>query len=159
MQREWRFQTAAYAYLRKALPADALVWGTDHAGKRSPAAGARMKQRGIIPGIPDLFIFYKRTLIGLELKAGRNTATDAQQAFGASIVENGGAFSVVTTIEQIEALLRHMHIPLRATTLTAAERDAFLSMERAPSKSKPRTEKPSRARVARVQAVIAKYLP
>ncbi|CAB4166628.1 hypothetical protein UFOVP853_45 [uncultured Caudovirales phage] len=153
---EHHLQTAAYAYLRKALPPEAMVWSTDHAGKRSVAAGARMKQRGIIPGISDMFVFHKRLLIGLELKAGSNGATDAQNAFGGGVVENGGLFAVVRSLEEIERTLRQAGIPLRATMLTAVERDALLAAPTAPRESKPRTQKPSAARVRKVQAVFAR---
>lgn len=151
---EHQFQCAAYAYLRKALPADALVWSTDHAGKRSPAAGARMKQRGIIPGISDMFIFWRGTLVALELKAGRNAATEAQDVFGSTITDNGGHYCVVNSLEQIECVLRDVGFPLRATTLTAAERDALLAAPKAPRKSKPRAQKPSVSRVRRVQRIM-----
>lgn len=156
---EHQLQTAAYAYLRKALPPEALVWSTDHAGKRSVAAGARMKQRGIIPGISDMFVFWRGTLVALELKSGRNGATDAQDVFGHAVMDNGGRYYVVNSLEHIEAYLRHVGIPLRATMLTAVERDALLAAPKAPRKSKPRVQKPSAARVRKVQAVMARYLP
>lgn len=159
-QREWQFQSAAYAYLRRALPEDALVWSTDHAGKRSPVAGMRMKQRGIIPGISDMFIFWRGTLVALELKAGRNAATEAQDVFGSTIMDNGGHYYVVNSLEMIEHCLRDVGFQLRATTLTAQERDARLAAPK-PAKAprKPRQVKPAASRVRRVQAIMSRYLP
>lgn len=152
---EHAFQSAAYAFLRRALPADALVWSTDHAGKRSIAAGARMKQRGIIPGISDMFVFWRGMLVALELKAGRNSATEAQDVFGSAITDNGGHYYVVNSLEMIECVLRDVGFELRATTLTAVERDARLAAPKAPRKpAKPRAVKPSVSRVRRVQAIM-----
>ena len=123
---EHTFQEAAYVYLCKALPT-ATIWGVDHAGKRSVIQGARLKRRGIIPGIHDLFAFCDGVLTSYELKAGKNDATEAQEAFGASIRVNGGHSYVCWTIEDIEAGIRAAGLVPRVLAMTAQERDARLA--------------------------------
>lgn len=158
---EWDFQAAAYAYLRKTLPVEALVWATDHAGARSPAQGARLKRRGIIPGIPDLFVWSNGRLIGLELKVGTNTATEDQKLFGMALRHCiGGHWFMVRTLEDVEIAMLAAGIRLRATTLTAKQREdmryARAAMPQQPAKAP--TTKPSTNRIKRVEAVRSRVM-
>jgi hypothetical protein len=151
---EHQFQQAAYVYLRAALPG-AAIWSTDHAGKRTPMAGARLKQRGVIPGISDMFVYWAGQLVALELKAGKNDATEGQNSFGAMIRDNGGRFYVVWCIADIETALRGIGFPLRATTMTAQDRDMKLAAPSVKKASKPRAAKPAASKLrkwARIQS-------
>ena len=155
---EHTFQAAAYVYLCRALPQHALIWGVDHAGKRTPIQGARLKQRGIIPGICDLFVFSDGVLIGFELKAGKNDATDMQEAFAARIKANRGYAFTVWSLEDIEFSLRDAGITPRAMAMTAQERDARLAAKATAKPSRSRAEKPSTDRIRRMEAVRGKVL-
>lgn len=145
---EHDFQAAAHVFLCRALP-EAVHWATDHAGARSPAAGARLKRRGIVPGIPDHFTLYRGILIAWEWKAGQNAATDSQISFGEAIAGAGGHFFVCRTIDEIEAALNGLGWPLRAS---AKGIDAKLAARaEAPRKlAKPRAEKPTSAQLRAV---------
>lgn len=59
------------------------------------------------PGSPDLFVINHRKggqLVGLELKSATGKASDAQKLFGAKIVEAGGVFGVVRSVDDVIAL-------------------------------------------------------
>jgi len=138
---EHDFQAAAHVFLSRALP-DAVHWATDHAGARSPIAGARLKRRGIVPGIPDHFTWRWGTLIAWEWKAGSNTTSGSQDAFGAAIKRHAGHYVVCYRIEEIEAFLVSLGWSLQATS---GGIDAKLAARaETPRKlSKPRAEKPT----------------
>lgn len=156
IQHEHKLQQAVHAYLVRALPSDAMHWGMDSAGKRSRNAQVRMKERGMIAGIHDMAVVYAGRLITIELKAlnNRNGMSDGQRAFGDRLKQCGADWFEARCIEDVEIGLRVRGVPLRATALTAAERDALLATPKAPRKSKPRTVKPSVSRVRRVQAIM-----
>ncbi len=158
---EHTYQEAAYAYLCKAFPTG-VVWGTDHAGKRTMIQGARLKRRGIIPGIHDLFLFFQGTLVSFELKYGKNDATDQQVAFGNSIKANGGHSFVCWTIEDIEAGCRAAGLSPAAMVMTSKERDARLAVRFAGTKpvksSKSMAEKPTAARVRKMHALRGRIM-
>jgi hypothetical protein len=130
----------------------------DHAGKRSVIQGARLKRRGIIPGIHDLFAFCDGVLMTFELKAGKNDATGAQQSFSASIRANRGWSYVCWTIEDIEAGIRAAGLTPQAMVMTPGERDARLAARSgAVAKSfKPQRAKPSTGKIKRMESLRAK---
>lgn len=53
-------------------------------GKRGAREGSKFKKMGVRPGVPDLVILpTKGDACFIELKAGKNTETDAQKEWGA----------------------------------------------------------------------------
>ena len=124
------FQEAVIKYLRHALPETALFSGVDHATK-SASEGERKKKQGVIRGLPDVMIWWAGRFYGLELKAGRNDATDEQKDVGAAIKRNGFQWDVFWCIEDIETWLRNLGVPLRATTMSAATADARIAAKAA----------------------------
>ena len=153
---EWRFQEAAYAYFRKAFPPHALIWGADRGvGRKTQNQRAGETRRGIIAGIHDLFVFCDKELMTFECKAGKNGTTEAQDEFAARVERNGGRSVVCWTLEDIEAGMRGFGFEPIAK-LTATERDALLAAPKPTRKYKARTERPSAARVRKVQAVLGR---
>ena len=66
-------------------------------GKRSKSAGARMKQEGLKPGVPDVCLPVPRGgFHGLyvEMKVGKNKPTDNQREWLAGLKEQGYATAV-----------------------------------------------------------------
>jgi hypothetical protein len=45
---------------------------------------------GVLPGVPDIVLFYRREFYGLELKAANGRPTEAQLAFMANLDKQGG---------------------------------------------------------------------
>ena len=149
---EWRLQEAVWAYLAQALPTDALAWASDEAGSAPNAhIGARRKARGIIAGVPDLFVWHRGKLVGLELKAGSNGPNINQKLFGDRMAHCiGGFWFVCRTLEEVERALRGVAIDLRATTLSTQQRDSMLAVRATKPAAKqkaPQAKRPSRRQV------------
>ena len=142
---EAQLQAAVVKFLRLALPEGALISGIDHSTK-SASEGERKKRMGIVRGLPDIAIWLNGRFYGIELKAGRNKATDDQERIGAQLVANGFQWGEFRTIEAIETWLRCMGVPLRATTMTAAEADARVAAKIAAPVPKKRAVRGKRVR-------------
>lgn len=52
-------------------------------------------------GSPDVFLLHKGILWGIEVKTDKGTVSDAQKAFGALIVNNGGNYLVARSIDDV----------------------------------------------------------
>lgn len=149
---EWTTQEAIYTYLCQALPT-AAIWGADVHGKLTPLARIRMKNRGIIAGIHDLFVFNDGVLVTLEIK-DKSGVRDSQADFARRIINNKGYSFVAHNTKEAEAACREAGLPLRATSMTTQERDEKLAIRfAAPKKAASKQEfrgRTSRARIARI---------
>lgn len=105
---------ATAQFLDLALPEDAC-WTTIPAGGGGKVRGARIKAMGYKPGWPDLQIFYRGTLICIELKAPGKYPTKIQKAMHKHLRLAGALCYTATSIEAVEGFLTPI-IPLRAST-------------------------------------------
>lgn len=156
---EHKLQIAINAFLRLALPEDAFLTSIDHARKQSAEAGMFQKMRGIRAGIPDMVIVYRGVAHWLEIKTDKGTLSDAQWHVHREIRNALGFVAVVRSVAETEHALRVWGIPLRATTLTAAERDSRLANSGNTSKgARPRQAKPTLSQIRRAEAVRSRTL-
>ena len=137
---EQQLQKAVVAHLRARMPKPWLVWATPNGGGRSKAEAGVQKAMGVMAGIPDLFVLgplengrmrvRSPRLIAIELKApphrlksgGISKAavalSPAQKETIAALGECGVPTLVVRSIDDLEAGLRGLGVPLRgAVTL------------------------------------------
>lgn len=102
-------------YLRVALPDHARFL---HIPMYAPtkAIGGINKRMGSSPGWPDLLIFAHpgEPPIGIELKAGRNTLSDDQEALHHWAASMGYRWFVCRSVEDVERVLRKCGVTLRA---------------------------------------------
>jgi hypothetical protein len=97
---------------------DGTMWhAIDHADARSTRVGALRKGRGVVAGIPDLMLYHRGVVVGIELKGPRGVLSGAQAAFGAALTAAGGRYHVVRDLDALEALLAGLGIKLRARLL------------------------------------------
>lgn len=72
-----QMQVAQYCDLKR------LLWAHPaNERKTSPQAGARLKRKGVKSGVPDVMIYTPNRVysgLAIELKTGKNKATDNQQ--------------------------------------------------------------------------------
>ena len=122
-------QMQAARFLEQALPSDAVWFHVPNGGKRNRREAARFKAMGVKAGVLDIAVFYYRITGGqyltpicvwFELKAPgmarRPSAVSAEQyAMIAKLKAVGHHVFVVDTLDAIEAGLREVGIPLRAT--------------------------------------------
>jgi hypothetical protein len=82
---EEQLQIALFEFYARAsgqIPELALAFHVPNGGVRHPATGARFKAMGVKPGVPDVLLPVpngKYTGLAIEMKAGKNQATDYQQ--------------------------------------------------------------------------------
>lgn len=149
---EWKLQQACAAFLSATLPRD-CYWTSVDAGQGAMnlRAAQMRKARGVKAGFCDMLVVWRGGFYGVELKASKGRVSDIQELTHAQIREAGGQVSVCRSIEDVERALRHWGIPLRGTTLTAQDRDAWVAA--APKRPRARaTERASVAKLARLRS-------
>jgi hypothetical protein len=102
----------------------ALVLGLDPAarlfhppneGRRTPIEGARLRQMGLLPGLPDLGICWPVGKMGwLEVKSDSGRLSDAQRQCHADLQALGFPVAVVRSVDEALDCLRDWGAPLRA---------------------------------------------
>lgn len=113
-RQEWTSQQAIYVFLCKALPHGAMCRSVDEAAKRSREANLRRHARGCLGGFADVYVLFGGVTLWIECKNG-TTTSDKQDGFRDLILRNGGHYTVVETMEDVEAACIAAGIPLRAT--------------------------------------------
>lgn len=81
-----------------------LLAHVPNGGGRDAREGMQLKASGVIPGVHDLFFFWKGQLYWFELKIGRNTQSDAQLDFGAAMMAQGAICYEVRDLETFKTL-------------------------------------------------------
>jgi hypothetical protein len=161
MRPEDRLQVACAKYLRAALPPRAFFSGIEHARRQSVISGAVQKAKGVKRGLADLNIWLDGKYVGIELKVS-SSVSEPQREFGAAMIRNGFAWHVARSVEQVDALLRDhwMDIPasMRIAAMQADAKLAAVTADKPRRASSPRTAKPTRRQVARVEAMRSKVL-
>lgn len=107
-EQEYLFRWAEYA--KCTMPELALLFHVPNGGKRSKTEAARMKMQGVKAGVPDLFLPVARGGyhgLFIELKAGRNKATEKQGEWLAALREQGYAAVICTGWEAAKATLEN----------------------------------------------------
>jgi hypothetical protein len=151
MRPEDRLQSRTRMFLDAHLAPPAYWSSVGHERKQTLRQGQMQKARGIKRGLPDVMIWSPGYFLGVELKAGKNSTTDAQDGFAQAMARNQHGYAVVRSVEQLgETLVQHGIGLLWGWQLAAQRHDAALDGE-APARkvsARPRTAKPTRAQVA-----------
>ena len=71
------------------------------------------KKCGVVAGIPDIFVYSKGQLIGLELKTIVGRQSDSQKVIEKRIVESGGTYHLVRSVQEAEEALRADGVDLK----------------------------------------------
>lgn len=150
---EDRLQSRCRMFLDACLPAPCWWSSVGHERKQTLIQGAMQKARGIKRGLPDIMVWAPGYFLGVELKAGANKATDAQQQFASRMAALGHGAVVVRSVEALgEALVQH-GIPMAQHWRVAAQsHDAALDVapaKHAPRKPKRIATKPTLRQIAR----------
>ncbi len=118
---EESLQKAIVAFLGVALPPDSFMFAVpNQRGTRKRFEMGILKAMGARAGCPDLVILHRGRFIGLEVKAPKTgRLSDHQATVADQIVQAGGFYSVVRSVEEVERCLRAWGVILRATVLPA----------------------------------------
>ena len=116
-QPEAQLHKAVAAYLRLALKPP-TIWTTIGHGGGGKVRGAQLKAMGVMPGWPDILIMSPgpmvegTLLIGIELKAAKGRASDAQIDMQARFRNNGATYEICRSLnEVVTVLLRFCKAP------------------------------------------------
>ncbi len=83
-----------------------LSWALFHipnGGFRNQKEAAKFKAMGVRAGVPDLMLVIARrgyNYLAIELKVGKNKQTENQRWYQAKMIENGGKYVVVRSLDQ-----------------------------------------------------------
>ena len=103
---------------------DGVVWwSVDHASYAGTAPGARIG-RGIVAGVPDLFVLHRGIAHMVEIKTPAGGLSDPQQSVMAAGVASGGRVGVVRDADEMLGLLDAWGIP-RAQRLASVKGDQY----------------------------------
>lgn len=93
-----------------------VVWfAIDHSDFAGKVPGVRIG-RGIIAGIPDLFVLHRGRTHYIELKAADGELTDEQKAVAIAVVIAGGRVGIATCAEHVLACLDAWGVPRHKRT-------------------------------------------
>lgn len=96
-RKDWEHveQVAIFRWARlheRKYPELRLLYAVPNGGHRHPATAAKLKAEGVRAGVPDISLDVARGGyhgLRIEMKAGRNKPTEAQEAFMALLREQG----------------------------------------------------------------------
>jgi hypothetical protein len=153
MRPEDRLQSRCRMFLDSHMLPPCWWSSIGHEKKQTLRQGQMQKARGIRRGLPDVMIWAPGYFLGVELKAGKNTTTDAQDGFAQAMARNQFGYEVIRSVEQLgEALQRH-GIPLAANwRLAAQHHDAAFDVPTKGHNKPPRTRttKPTARGLAKI---------
>jgi hypothetical protein len=90
---------------------DGVVWwSVDHASYAGTAPGARVG-RGIVAGVPDLFVLHRGIAHMVEIKTPAGELSDPQQSVMSAVLASGGRIGVVRNADEMLGLLDVWGIP------------------------------------------------
>lgn len=114
---EEQIHRALAAHLRVRLPKPWMFWHTPNGGYRTPVEAAVMKSIGQRSGMPDLLLAGEGRVIGVEVKTPKGTLSPAQKDTIAALAEAGIPTIIVRSVDEAEAVLRQMGVPLKGRVL------------------------------------------
>ena len=82
-------------------------WSIDHANYAGVVPGIRIG-RGIIAGIPDLFILYRGRAYHPEIKTEDGVMSDAQQSVSSAVLAAGGRVAIVRNANELLVCIRRV---------------------------------------------------
>ena len=101
---ESQLQIACVNWFRMQFPQfRSLLFAIPNGGQRNVVTAARMKKEGVLAGVPDLFLSVPRGEwhgFYIEMKWGKNTASEAQEKFMLYAQKYGYKCQVVNSFDQ-----------------------------------------------------------
>lgn len=101
-------QVTCVTWFRLQYP-KAMIFAIPNGGRRSPREAQRLKNQGVLAGVPDLFVpVPSRGYHGLfiELKVGANKPTRAQAMVIGSLMANEYAAQIARTIDEFQQVVK-----------------------------------------------------
>ena len=117
---EHNHQKLTVAWFRKNYPHLAGVFfAIPNGGKRDPITAARLKEEGVVQGVPDLFLAVPvggKAGLWLEMKDLKGSAKKAQKDMHAALVVYGYAVEVARGYEAAKLAIANYLVPSQGST-------------------------------------------
>ena len=101
---EMHIHNSIVDWLRWKLP-KALVHHSPNefgmSGREVARQVAKHKRMGMLVGFPDLIVWFKGRLVGLEVKSAKGRQSDSQKDVQEAMEYNGGEYHVVRSIDDV----------------------------------------------------------
>lgn len=118
MKPEQLLHEAVAEYLQTVLIAPAF-FTTFPAGGGGKIRGAQLKKMGLLPGMPDLLVFWSDPdprgaipcVFGIELKAKKGSLSAAQKAIRSAFLQNRMHYVLCRSIDDVGLALRAFRVP------------------------------------------------
>lgn len=105
---------AIAAYLRAAAPSSFYWTSVAHQrGTRKRFEMGILKALGVRSGCPDIVACHNGRFIGIEIKAPKGRLSENQEATSDAITLAGGLYAVVRSVDEVDAFLRMIGVPMR----------------------------------------------
>lgn len=138
-------------YLRKALPADAIMHHSPNEGRRGWTAQAELKQTCFTTGWPDVEIIWQGRAHFIELKMPGNKPTAEQKQCIGDLIQSGANVGVAYSVRSVIGFLSQWNIPLaipweewlRLHTTDRLSAEEYRLVTQAPRQGKHGKGKPS----------------
>lgn len=108
------FQEQVCRFLDHALPRDAEYHAVPNGGARGRLEAWRLKKQGVKAGAPDIIVVHGGRYIGLENKAPKGRASDAQLYMHRRLRDAGAQIYICKTLDDVAVALTDAGVPLRA---------------------------------------------
>jgi hypothetical protein len=108
-------QAQVMAFLRVALPPDAIAHHSPGEGKRTQRAQGELKRSGYQTGWPDVEIVWRGRVYFIELKSKHGVLSAEQRATHRRLIYCGADVMLCKSLPEVEAALREATLPLRAS--------------------------------------------
>ena len=153
---EARFQAFTCRFLDRVVIPPMWFTSIEHAASdmRNMGRRASLQARGVVFGCPDLTVMQPGAQCWLELKRGKNQATEAQKATHKAMQLAGQSVFVVRTMSEVLAALRLSGFRLHDNAENlAVEYEARASVEKAPTRNtRKRVVKPTARAIQKAHA-------
>jgi hypothetical protein len=101
-----------------------LGWHTPNGGYRDQATAHRMKECGVLPGVPDWIFIVGGEVKFLELKDHKGRLSQAQKDFRDAVVEQGFPYAIARSCDEIDAYMSAYDIINKSCTRVLTTRAA-----------------------------------
>jgi hypothetical protein len=107
---EAQLHKAVARYLWLALKPPVL-WSTFPAGGGGIRRGARLKERGLKAGMPDILVFAPGIVLGVELKTGKGSLSPEQKAMRDAFLALGMHWATCRSLYDVAKALSDYSVP------------------------------------------------
>jgi hypothetical protein len=83
-----------------------LLAHVPNGSSRNKIEAMQLKSSGVVPGVHDLFFYWKGQLYWFELKVGTNKQSPEQTLFGKAMTAQGAICHEIRTVEHFQTLFK-----------------------------------------------------